>query len=65
MTTPRPDKPKPKPVRGLVLQLNRGEVVRIGDDIRIGMMPISSYCAKVVVEAPKHLLVLREELDKP
>ena len=51
----------------LILTRKVGEGIRIGDDIRISIMPnpnSRSRQVRVGIEAPKHIKVLRNELEK-
>ena len=51
----------------LILTRKVGEGIRIGDDIKISIMPnpnSRSRQVRVGIEAPKHIKVLRNELEK-
>ncbi len=47
----------------LMLSMNEGDYITIGDDIRINLSKVGATC-KVGVEAPKGLLVLRKTLHE-
>lgn len=47
----------------LVLSRKTDEVVRIGDDIRITVTRIQGGKVKLGIDCPKHLAVVRGELD--
>lgn len=46
----------------LVLSRNVGEAIRIGDTIRILIVDVDRGTVKVGVEAPRDVVILREEL---
>ena len=51
----------------LILTRKVGEGIRIGDDIKISIMPnpnSRSRQIRIGIEAPKHIKVLRNELEK-
>jgi len=48
----------------LVLTRRRGEVLLIGDDIRITVLEIRGTQIKLGIDAPKSITVLREELKR-
>lgn len=50
----------------LVLSRKLGEMLMIGDDIRIVVTEIQGTRVKLGIEAPMHMRILREEyLNKP
>jgi carbon storage regulator len=46
----------------LVLSRKKEEVLYIGDDIRIVIVDLSSTVARIGIEAPRNVKILREEL---
>ncbi len=46
----------------LVLTRKTGQVINIGDDIRIKIVDIGSGIVKLGIEAPRELPIFREEL---
>jgi len=46
----------------LVLSRRAGEVIRIGDDIRIMIVRTGPLSVRVGIQAPRDLNILREEL---
>ena len=46
----------------LVLSRNAGEALVIGDNVRVTILTAARGRARVLVEAPREVLVLREEL---
>lgn len=49
---------------GLIVTRRKGEVVCIGDDIQVCVLDISGAQVKILIEAPKHISVDREEIRK-
>ncbi|MEQ8791542.1 MAG: carbon storage regulator [Pirellulaceae bacterium] len=49
----------------LVLSRKEGERIQIGDDIRITVVRISGGGVRLGVEAPREMVVVREELSQP
>lgn len=47
----------------LVLRRRAGESLLIGDDIEIEFLEISSQTVKLGIRAPKHVCILRKELN--
>lgn len=48
----------------LVLNRTPGQVVTIGDDIRITIVSVNGKNVRVGIEAPREVTVLRAELEK-
>lgn len=48
----------------LVLSRKTSERIRIGDDIAITVVRISPYNVRLGIDAPRHLTVIREELEQ-
>lgn len=48
----------------LVITRKEGESILIGDDIEITISKISDGSAKIAINAPKEMTILREELYK-
>ena len=46
----------------LILQRKKDEAVRIGDDIRIVLLHSEHGRARLGIEAPDHITILREEI---
>ncbi len=46
----------------LILQRNEGESIYIGDQIKIHFLAMREGAIKVGIEAPKELIILRDEL---
>jgi len=46
----------------LVLSRNANEGIRIGDDVRVSIVRISGNKVRLGIEAPDHVVVLRDEL---
>jgi len=44
----------------LVMQQKLGEVIKIGDDIKIIVMRIERHKVRLGIDAPKNLLITRE-----
>lgn len=49
----------------LVLSRNIGEVVKIGDDVKVMVHAIHGNQVKLSFEAPRNIEILREELVNP
>lgn len=47
----------------LVLTRKENEAILIGDDVRIVLTKPKDGHAKIVIEAPKNMTILREELN--
>jgi len=47
----------------LVLSRKEGEKLRLGDEIRITVMKVGNDKVRLGIEAPSHVLVLRDELE--
>lgn len=48
----------------LILTRRTNEVINIGDDIRITVLQISGGQVRIGIDAPKDVIILREELTK-
>lgn len=48
----------------LVLSRKEGERIQIGDEIRITVVRITGGGVRLGVEAPRHMVVVREELQQ-
>lgn len=46
----------------LLLTRRPGEIIRIGDDITIGLLGIFGKQARIGINAPRDIVVLRDEL---
>jgi len=46
----------------LVLARKQGEVIRIGDDIRVMVVSTGRQQVKLGITAPEHVVILREEI---
>lgn len=46
----------------LVLQRKAGESIVIGDDIEIAIVSVGTTSVKIAIQAPKELVILRNEL---
>lgn len=46
----------------LVLQRKAGESIVIGDDIEIAIVSVGATSVKIAIQAPKELVILRNEL---
>ena len=46
----------------LVISRTNGQTIHIGDDIQVTIYTTDSKQVKVVIEAPRDVLILREEL---
>ena len=47
----------------LVLRRRAGESLLIGDDVEIEFLEVSSQAVKIGIKAPRHISVLRKELQ--
>jgi carbon storage regulator len=46
----------------LVLTRKLGESIRIGDDVRITLVELDGRFAKIGIDAPRHVIIHREEV---
>ncbi|HUV94341.1 MAG TPA: carbon storage regulator CsrA [Anaerolineae bacterium] len=46
----------------LILSRRPGESISIGDDVMVTVIGVSGDRVKIGIEAPQHILILREEL---
>ena len=46
----------------LVLTRNRAESIMIGDDTKVTILDIGRHQVKILIDAPKHVAVHREEI---
>lgn len=46
----------------LILSRRPGESISIGDDVLVSVIGVSGDRVKIGIEAPQHILILREEL---
>jgi len=48
----------------LLLSRNRGESIRIGDDIKVTILEIQGNQVRIGIDAPKNVVVNREEIHQ-
>lgn len=48
----------------LVLSRKLNEVIKIGDDVRVVLLKVKGDTVRIGVEAPKHVKILREEIEE-
>lgn len=46
----------------LILSRKENEIIKIGDDIEIKIVQTGKGCAKIGIDAPKSMIILRGEL---
>ena len=46
----------------LILSRRPGESIAIGDDVLVSVIEVSGARVKIGIEAPQHILILRQEL---
>ena len=49
----------------LVLRRRAGEALLIGDEVEIQFLELSAQSVKIGIRAPKHVSILRKELQIP
>ena len=51
-------------MRRLILARKRGEMILIGDNVRVTLLRISRNVARLMIEAPQSVRVIRKELQE-